>query len=76
MVPGPHDSYYNDVYELLESKWPLATIASTKIVETADGPQRARSYPWGNINVDDDNYTDLGLLQKILFGYESGRYFY
>lgn len=69
MLPGPADEYYEDVNELIQCRWPLATIASTKTLETASGAVRVRSYPWGNINVDDDAFNDLGLLQKILFGY-------
>jgi len=40
-------------------------------VSTAEGSVRARSYPWGNINVDEETFNDLGLLQRLLFKYRT-----
>src|SRR5690606_20508278 len=67
-TPSEFDKYYQDIYELVEERWPFAAVASTNIVNTTEeGLIRARSYPWGLTNIDDESFNDLGLLQSILF---------
>lgn len=67
MLPDSKDSYYADLYEEISQKYPLAVISSTNKIKSPHGLVRARAYPWGLIDIDDDNYNDLGLLQKVLF---------
>ncbi len=62
------DDYYTDIYQQINAKWPLSVISSTQVINNGqEGLIRARSYPWGHINIDDDRYNDLGLLQHIMF---------
>lgn len=69
MCPGDTDSYYQTLFDEIGERWPLACISSTKTIGTVDGLIRGRSYPWGNINIDDESFNDLVVLQKIIFGY-------
>ena len=69
MCPGDADSYYQALLDEIGERWPLACISSTKTIGTIDGLIRGRSYPWGNINIDNESFNDLVVLQKILFGY-------
>ena len=70
ILPGDRDEHYADVYDELNLKYPLATIASTWITKNSSGSLiRSRTYPWGQIDVDDKTHNDLDLLQKMLFRY-------
>lgn len=70
MYPADRDHYYEDVYEEIEERFPFATIASTALSKDRNGDLiRARKYPWGQIDIDSNDHSDFGLLQKILFQY-------
>lgn len=48
-------------------KLPFAVIGSTKEVTTTDGRVvRGRSYPWGTIEVDNENHNDFIKLRQLL----------
>lgn len=48
-------------------KLPFAVVGSTKEVETADGRiVRGRSYPWGIIEVDNEEHCDFIKLRQLL----------
>lgn len=48
-------------------KFPFAVVGSTKEVETPDGRVvRGRSYPWGVIEVDNENHNDFIQLRQLL----------
>lgn len=47
-------------YREIESKIPFAVVGSNTEVETSDGRVvRGRSYPWGLIEVDNEEHCDL-----------------
>ncbi|ODV80864.1 putative septin [Suhomyces tanzawaensis NRRL Y-17324] len=49
------------------SKFPFAVVGSTKEVETPDGRiVRGRSYPWGVIEVDNEDHNDFIKLRQLL----------
>ncbi|AOA64425.1 Component of the septin ring of the mother-bud neck that is required for cytokinesis [Komagataella phaffii GS115] len=49
------------------SKIPFAIVGSTQKVQTADGRTvRGRSYPWGVIEVDNDDHCDFIKLRQLL----------
>lgn len=48
-------------------KFPFAVVGSTKEVETADGRRvRGRKYPWGIIEVDNEDHNDFIKLRQLL----------
>ncbi|KAI5960349.1 CDC3 [Candida pseudojiufengensis] len=66
-------SIYNDDEETLNNTknlidtFPFAVIGSTKEVQTIDGRLvRGRKYPWGIIEVDNENHNDFVLLRQLL----------
>lgn len=53
--------------EEIMSKVPFAVVGSTETVKTADGRQvRGRSYPWGVIEVDNEDHCDFVKLRQLL----------
>ena len=53
--------------ERLFTSLPYAVIGSNDLVENYGGNQvRGRSYPWGVIEVDNDNHSDFNLLKNLL----------
>lgn len=50
-----------------QSKIPFAVVGSDQIVETPDGRQvRGRAYPWGVIEVDNEDHCDFVKLRQML----------
>jgi septin 7 len=50
-----------------QSKVPFAVVGSDKIVRTLDGRSaRGRSYPWGVIEVDNEDHCDFVKLRQML----------
>lgn len=68
----PHDFENEDEETVLNtkqilSKFPFAVIGSTKEVETPDGRLvRGRRYPWGVIEVDNEQHNDFIKLRQLL----------
>lgn len=61
------DAENSHLSERLFSSLPYAVIGSNDIVENYSGNQvRGRSYPWGVIEVDNDNHSDFNLLKNLL----------
>ncbi|KAI5954718.1 CDC3 [Candida theae] len=55
-----------NTHELIKS-FPFAVIGSTKEVQTGDGRLvRGRRYPWGVIEVDNENHNDFVRLRELL----------
>lgn len=53
--------------EEITSKIPFAVVGSTNIVRTADGRDaRGRAYPWGVIEVDNEDHCDFVKLRQML----------
>jgi len=53
--------------EEIASKIPFAVVGSDKVVETPDGREvRGRSYPWGVIEVDNEEHCDFVKLRQML----------
>lgn len=51
----------------LQRKIPFAVVGSNTVVTTADGRQvRGRSYPWGTIEVDNEEHCDFVKLRQML----------
>ncbi|KAJ8143575.1 hypothetical protein OXX80_000472 [Metschnikowia pulcherrima] len=51
----------------LISAYPFAVVGSTTDVQTADGRSvRGRAYPWGVIEVDNENHNDFVRLRQLL----------
>lgn len=49
------------------SKLPFAVVGSTNYVQSADGRSvRGRSYPWGIIEVENENHNDFVRLRELL----------
>jgi septin 7 len=50
-----------------QSKVPFAVVGANSIVNTPDGRQvRGRSYPWGTIEVDNEDHCDFVKLRQML----------
>lgn len=50
-----------------QSKVPFAVVGSDNLVNTPDGRQvRGRSYPWGVIEVDNEDHCDFVKLRQML----------
>lgn len=50
-----------------QRKIPFAVVGSDKIVSTPDGRQvRGRAYPWGTIEVDNEEHCDFVKLRQML----------
>lgn len=53
--------------EEIASKIPFAVVGSDKIVTTHDGRQvRGRAYPWGVVEVDNEEHCDFVKLRQML----------
>lgn len=53
--------------EEIVRKIPFAVVGSDKLVSTADGRHvRGRSYPWGTIEVDNEDHCDFVKLRQML----------
>src|SRR6266404_3563955 len=53
--------------EEIASKIPFAVVGSDKVVATPDGREvRGRSYPWGVIEVDNEEHCDFVKLRQML----------
>ena len=53
--------------EEIASKIPFAVVGSDQVVRTADGRDvRGRSYPWGVIEVDNEEHCDFVKLRQML----------
>jgi len=53
--------------EEIASKIPFAVVGSDKVVKTPDGRQvRGRSYPWGVVEVDNEDHCDFVKLRQML----------
>ena len=53
--------------EEIASKIPFAVVGSDKIVATPDGRQvRGRAYPWGVVEVDNEEHCDFVKLRQML----------
>lgn len=51
----------------LQRKIPFAVVGSDSIVSTPDGRQvRGRAYPWGTIEVDNEDHCDFSSLRQML----------
>lgn len=52
---------------IVQSKIPFAVVGSNQEVQTADGRTvRGRSYPWGVIEVDNEDHCDFVKLRQML----------
>jgi len=50
-----------------EEIFPFAVVGSNTIIEDASGSRyRGRKYPWGCVNIEDQNHSDFSLLRKLL----------
>lgn len=57
----------NECSSLFQSKIPFAIVGSNQLVSTPDGRQvRGRSYPWGVIEVDNEEHCDFVKLRQML----------
>jgi septin 7 len=53
--------------EEIASKIPFAVVGSDKVVTTPDGRQvRGRAYPWGVVEVDNEDHCDFVKLRQML----------
>ncbi|TIA90788.1 hypothetical protein E3P99_01388 [Wallemia hederae] len=51
----------------IESKIPFAIVGSTQTIQTADGRNvRGRSYPWGVVEVDNEEHCDFTKLRQMI----------
>lgn len=52
---------------IFQGKIPFAIVGSNQIVQTPDGRQvRGRAYPWGVIEVDNEEHCDFVKLRQML----------
>lgn len=53
--------------EEIASKIPFAVVGSDQVVKTPDGRQvRGRAYPWGVVEVDNEDHCDFVKLRQML----------
>jgi septin 7 len=53
--------------EEIASKIPFAVVGSDKVVRTSDGREvRGRKYPWGIVEVDNEEHCDFVKLRQML----------
>ncbi|XYA02045.1 Cell division control protein 3 [Meyerozyma guilliermondii] len=68
--PSVHETDDDDAAVLnnnVLSKLPFAVVGSTNYVQSADGRSvRGRSYPWGIIEVENENHNDFVRLRELL----------
>ena len=61
------DAETMDEAEEIASKIPFAVVGSDQVVVTPDGREvRGRSYPWGVIEVDNEEHCDFVKLRQML----------
>ena len=61
------DAETMDEAEEIASKIPFAVVGSDQVVVTPDGREvRGRSYPWGVIEVDNEDHCDFVKLRQML----------
>jgi septin 7 len=61
------DAETMDEAEEIASKIPFAVVGSDQVVATPDGREvRGRSYPWGVIEVDNEEHCDFVKLRQML----------
>lgn len=61
------DEETNQITKDIISKIPFAIIGSTKEIQTKDGRNvRGREYPWGIIEVDNEDHNDFVKLRQLL----------
>ena len=53
--------------EEIENKIPFAIVGSTQMIQTPDGRSvRGRSYPWGVVEVDNEDHCDFVKLRQMM----------
>ena len=53
--------------EEIASKIPFAVVGSDKFIKTPDGREvRGRAYPWGVVEVDNEDHCDFVKLRQML----------
>ncbi|SCU96443.1 LAME_0F16270g1_1 [Lachancea meyersii CBS 8951] len=60
-----------DDFETIEENQALAMLQPFAVMcsdERNDNGQFVRKYPWGEVRVDDDSFSDLRVLKNVLFG--------
>ena len=66
ILQGLTDTYLVEDLEEISANWPLAIVASTR-THSIDGELvRSRHYPWGTVDVDNVQHSDLHLAERLL----------
>lgn len=60
------DDEFIELNKYIRAKVPFAVIGASEIIETADKQVQARRYPWGVLDVNNPEYSDMELLRDIL----------
>mmetsp|Transcript_2072 Transcript_2072/g.5125 ORF Transcript_2072/g.5125 Transcript_2072/m.5125 type:complete len:268 (+) Transcript_2072:2-805(+) len=56
-----------DVQSAYKVVWPLATVASRDFIAIAGRSVRVRRYPWGLVEVENPQYSQVSLLRDMIF---------
>ena len=66
MHPGDDEELVAEAQEI-QSRLPFAIVGSNDLVKTADGRVvRGRAYPWGTVEVDNEEHCDFVKLRQML----------
>lgn len=62
-----YDLLFPCVFLSIQRKIPFAVVGSNSLVDTPEGKQvRGRSYPWGIVDVDNEDHCDFVKLRQML----------
>ena len=48
------------------ASFPLAVVASTEVITVDGAPKRVRQYPWGEVDVENPEHSNLALLRDVI----------
>jgi septin 6/8/11 len=66
ILQGLTDAHLVEDLEEILANWPLAIVASTQTHLINDEVIRSRQYPWGTVDVDNAQHSDLHLAERLL----------
>lgn len=55
-----------DAEEKYTKSFPLAVVASTEVITVDGAPKRVRQYPWGEVDVENPEHSNLALLRNVI----------
>lgn len=71
LLHGISDDWLLKDWQDIHARWPLALIGSTQLHDQSGELKRARVYPWGLVDIDNPEFSDMLALEKLLISYAS-----